>query len=289
MNAKPGDLLVHHSLTIHLAEANNSPDRPSPPARTDLLLLPRPPTADALDAYQRTLVEDLKRETEDLNGDDDPPPKHLHRGNRTRRMVDSVHAIAAEVKRAETNRMVELSFTSTTRYSDPFNDVQLDVVFTQPDGTQLRVPAFWAGGDQWQVRYASGQPGVHEYRSECTDKSNASLQGVGGRVEITPYSGHNPLYRHGPPARRRRPPALRTGRRHAISLARRHVVDGVDAAVAVAGRVPDARRRPSREGLQRRPDRGRALSRHGGVRRARCQRDRLSVGTRLQPHPAGVL
>ena len=33
---------------------------------------------------------------------------------------------------AETNRTVELTFRSTTAYADPFNQVTLDVVFTDP-------------------------------------------------------------------------------------------------------------------------------------------------------------
>ena len=45
-------------------------------------------------------------------------------------------------------------------------EIELDVVFTDPQGTQKTVPAFWAGGDQWKVRYASPILGTHRYRTQ---------------------------------------------------------------------------------------------------------------------------
>ncbi|HEV3257336.1 MAG TPA: DUF4038 domain-containing protein [Gemmataceae bacterium] len=99
---------------------------------------------------------------------------------------------------APANRMAERSFPSEKSYADPFNDLDVDVVFTAPDGQELRVPAFWAGGRTWTVRYASGQVGVHRYRTECSDTRNAALHGLRGRITIKPYTGDNPLYCHGP-------------------------------------------------------------------------------------------
>jgi hypothetical protein len=100
--------------------------------------------------------------------------------------------------RVEANRPVEWSFTSSKAYADPFLDVELDVVVSDPQGRSLRVPAFWAGGQTWRARYASATPGAHHYRTECSDAGNSSLHGVRGRVEVEPYRGENPLYRHGP-------------------------------------------------------------------------------------------
>ena len=98
----------------------------------------------------------------------------------------------------EANRMTEVSFESAKDYADPFNHVTLDAVFTTPDGRLLRVPAFWAGGKTWRVRYASPQTGTHRYRTECSDAANAALHGVTGEVAVTPYTGANALFRHGP-------------------------------------------------------------------------------------------
>ena len=60
--------------------------------------------------------------------------------------------------------MAEVALTSAKDRSDPFNTVTLDVEFTTPDGTRLRVPAFWDGGKAWRVRYSSRQQGTHHYQ-----------------------------------------------------------------------------------------------------------------------------
>ncbi len=98
----------------------------------------------------------------------------------------------------EANRMAEVSLESAKSYTDPFNQVILDVVFTTPDKHVLRVPAFWAGGNTWRIRYASPQTGTHRFLSECSDKTNATLHGIAGEVVVTPYTGSNALFRHGP-------------------------------------------------------------------------------------------
>jgi hypothetical protein len=98
----------------------------------------------------------------------------------------------------EANRAIELAFVSDKTYADPFNDIELWAVFRGPDGKQLRVPAFWAGGQVWKVRYSSPLLGAHRFRTECSDASNGKLHGSTGKVEVVAYHGENPLYRHGP-------------------------------------------------------------------------------------------
>jgi hypothetical protein len=58
-----------------------------------------------------------------------------------------------------------------------------EVVFRDPEGAERRVPAFRSGGEL-RVRYASPLPGEHRFE--------------GGGVELRPYEGDNPLFRHGP-------------------------------------------------------------------------------------------
>ena len=53
------------------------------------------------------------------------------------------------------NCALEWGYSSQKNYSDPFNDVDLNVKITDPDGEEQTVPAFWAGEDIWRVRYAS--------------------------------------------------------------------------------------------------------------------------------------
>lgn len=92
----------------------------------------------------------------------------------------------------------EMTFTAQRPHADPFNEITLDVMFTPPVGPARKVPAFWAGGNRWKVRYASPLPGAHRWQTECSDARDAGLHGVAGVVEVVPYAGTNALFRHGP-------------------------------------------------------------------------------------------
>jgi hypothetical protein len=91
-------------------------------------------------------------------------------------------------------RVAEWTIESSRNYVDPFNDVDVDVIFSR-DGQSWRVPTFWRGGQQWTVRFAPPTPGEYRYRLESTDKSNPDLNGVEGQITITPYTGTNPLFK----------------------------------------------------------------------------------------------
>src|SRR5450759_3697273 len=95
------------------------------------------------------------------------------------------------------NCSTEWSYSSGKRYADPFNEVELDVVFTTPSGAENRMPAFWAGGSTWRVRYAPPAAGSYSYRTICNDTSNTDLHSHTGKLTVEPYSGNNPLYQHG--------------------------------------------------------------------------------------------
>ncbi len=92
----------------------------------------------------------------------------------------------------------EWSYTSGKAYSDPFNDVELDVIFTDPRGEEHRMPAFWAGGQTWKIRYSPLLAGNYQYRTVATDTSNPDLHGRAGVLQISEYDGDNSLLRHGP-------------------------------------------------------------------------------------------
>jgi len=98
----------------------------------------------------------------------------------------------------EANVPTEIVLTARRAHGDPFHQIELDVVFREPGGGTRRVPAFWAGGNAWKVRHASGVTGTHRWRSECNDAQDTGLHGVEGELEIGPYTGTNPLFRHGP-------------------------------------------------------------------------------------------
>src|SRR5258708_7674731 len=101
------------------------------------------------------------------------------------------------VASTQANVMVEVAFKSARVREDPFNEVALDAFFLDPSGRELRVPAFWAGGNMWKVRYASPATGTHRFHTICSDDRDSGLHGITGRIEIKPYTGKNPLYIHG--------------------------------------------------------------------------------------------
>ncbi|MDB5300722.1 MAG: alpha-L-rhamnosidase family protein [Phycisphaerales bacterium] len=104
----------------------------------------------------------------------------------------------APVATTAANVMAELSFHSTSPHTDPFNQLEVDAVFTGKTGAMWRVPAFWDGGDLWKVRFAATDVGSYTYRTECTDASDAGLHARTGSVEVRAYTGDNALLRHGP-------------------------------------------------------------------------------------------
>jgi len=103
-----------------------------------------------------------------------------------------------ERRETQTNVMTEIAFAAKAAHEDPFNTVTLDVVFTDPHGRELKVPAFWAGGDSWKVRYAAPEKGTHRYRTVCSDTKDVGLHDVVGEVVVSAYTGENPFYLHGP-------------------------------------------------------------------------------------------
>jgi hypothetical protein len=106
-------------------------------------------------------------------------------------------AAQEQILRTDANVMVEMTFTARHSHADPFNEVVLDVYFTTPLGREMRVPAFWDGGEVWKARYASPEVGSHAFHTVCSDAEDGGLQGIKGRVEVTPYAGKNPFYLHG--------------------------------------------------------------------------------------------
>jgi len=96
------------------------------------------------------------------------------------------------------HKPIELTFNACGSYADPFNQIVVDVVFTDPAGEERRVPGFWAGGTVWKVRYSSALAGRHTYRSVCSASEDTGLHGRTSVVEISPNRSKNPLFRHGP-------------------------------------------------------------------------------------------
>ena len=98
----------------------------------------------------------------------------------------ALFAILSGVAVAQTHNhgTFEKTFTSHKSYADPFNEVDLDVIFSK-GGENWRVPAFWRGGNQWTVRFAAPTSGTYTYQLESTDKNNPDLNSHQAQVTLT--------------------------------------------------------------------------------------------------------
>jgi hypothetical protein len=107
-------------------------------------------------------------------------------------------ASAASQFFAVQHRPFEWSFRASKPHADPFNALELDVVVTDAQGGERRIPAYWAGDLEWRVRFSAAEPGTYRYRTLCSDWTDPGLNGQEGTIEVRPYTGGNSLYQHGP-------------------------------------------------------------------------------------------
>lgn len=113
-------------------------------------------------------------------------------------LSQSVHAKAPLQKsNGFRNVPVEITFTGNIQYDDPLYGVEVDAIVTGPTGVIQKVPAFWAGGKTWKVRYASVNTGRYTWRIQCSNKNDLSLNTKEGTIDIKPYTGSSILYRSG--------------------------------------------------------------------------------------------
>ncbi len=75
--------------------------------------------------------------------------------------------------------------------------VTVEVLFTGPSGATRAADAFWDGARTWRARFCPDEVGTWIWQSRCT-AGGAGLADVRGRFACVPYTGDNPLYRHGP-------------------------------------------------------------------------------------------
>ena len=98
---------------------------------------------------------------------------------------------------AHVNVPLEMVLSSAVHYQDIFNDIEVDVLVTGADATQLRLPAFWAGNDEFVVRFAAPTPGRYTWESICSNPDDAGLHGQTGEIDVAAYTGNLSLYQHG--------------------------------------------------------------------------------------------
>ena len=97
---------------------------------------------------------------------------------------------------AETWVANEIAFESEKSYTNPFNDVDVEL-HLWGNGRLYKIPAFWDGGNIWKVRFVCPSEGNWYFKTVCTDENNSSLNSRTGTVICTEYSGEYEIYKHG--------------------------------------------------------------------------------------------
>ncbi len=73
----------------------------------------------------------------------------------------------------------------------------LEVVFTGPGGMAFKGHAFTDNGIIYHIRAAFPESGTWNWSTVSSDLSDNGIHDKKGRVEVRPYNGDNPLYKHG--------------------------------------------------------------------------------------------
>lgn len=106
-------------------------------------------------------------------------------------MIDTLPGAAAQ------NLFLDDVRVTKDYYLSPFDDVNVDVTFTGPDGTTMVVPAFWDGGDTWKVRFAPNRLGTWTYTTTSSNPADLGLHQRTGSIDCVPYTGSLEIYERG--------------------------------------------------------------------------------------------
>jgi hypothetical protein len=73
----------------------------------------------------------------------------------------------------------------------------LEAIFTGPRGETFKSPGFTDDGAIFHFRAAFPSAGTWKWKSVCSDQGDKGLHNRKGKAEVKPYTGDNPLYKHG--------------------------------------------------------------------------------------------
>lgn len=93
---------------------------------------------------------------------------------------------------------IELVLTAESETTRPYTDLEVWADFSGPDGIVLRRPAFWNGGKEWIVRFASPvASGTWSWTTTAVPADDPGLHGRCGTLHAMPSSSRDPLARRG--------------------------------------------------------------------------------------------
>ena len=92
----------------------------------------------------------------------------------------------------------EAVLTSSTAYTNPIQQAELQATFISPTGERRTVPGFWDGGSTWRIRFAPDQPGEWTFTTDCSDALNSGLHKLNGRFTCVAATGASRFFQHGP-------------------------------------------------------------------------------------------
>ena len=101
--------------------------------------------------------------------------------------------------KTDANVPVEISFTSSRNYSDPFNEVTLNVLFRDPKGNRTSRSCFlgWNKSLESSLRVADcGRTHFPQRMFSCARQRTSRRESA--KLRSNPTSGKNPLFKHGP-------------------------------------------------------------------------------------------
>ncbi len=105
---------------------------------------------------------------------------------------------------------VDLSFSSTVTYANPFTGVTLSAKFTGPGNTTLVVHGFYVGDSIWKIRFAPTKTGAWTYATSSNDANLNAVTGsitciantqtnIHGRLMVDSLNPHHFRYEDGTP------------------------------------------------------------------------------------------
>jgi len=102
-------------------------------------------------------------------------------------------AAGAQSRSAMAREITEWIFVSAKAYKDPFKRNRIGCCLPRSAGQGTAGAAFWAGGQEWRVRYAADAAGRYSFETICSDASNSDFARAARAMEVTPYEGREPI------------------------------------------------------------------------------------------------